>query len=139
VLFIGGVPQGDGAAVPKTLVAQLYDPATDVLTATGTPGIDFQALTTTLMADGRVLMVGFTGRGDSDRPSAAVIYDPKTGAFEVVADLRTGPDARGLPGGHLRALQGRTATLLLDGRVLLVGGGFDEGRTPALTLADLFK
>jgi hypothetical protein len=139
VLFIGGVPQGGAGAVAETLVAQLYDPATGVLSPTGSPGIDFQALTTTLLADGRVLMVGFTGRADSDRPSAAVIYDPMTGAFEVVADALITPDPRGLPGGHVRALQGRTATLLLDGRVLLVGGGLDEGRTPAFNVAELFK
>jgi hypothetical protein len=139
VLLIGGVPQGDSGAVAETLIAQLYDPATDVLSATGTPGIDFQALTTTLMADGRVLMVGFTGRSDGARPSAAVIYDPITGTFEEVADALSTPDPRGLPGGHVRALQGRTATLLLDGRVLLVGGGLNEGRTPAFDVAELFK
>jgi hypothetical protein len=139
VLFVGGVSQGGAGAVPETLIAQLFDPATGVLSPIEAPGIDFQSYSSTRMADGRVLLVGFTGRADAGPTSAAVIYDPKTTTLELLPDSTFGPDPRGLPQGYRRALQGRTATLLLDGRVLLAGGGLNEGRTRAFTTAELFE
>jgi WD40 repeat protein len=69
-----------------------------------------QGATSTLLADGRVLVTG--GRNGSVTPgslSSAEIYDPATGQW-----TKTGPMAR--------AHSGHTATLLKDGRVLIVAG-----------------
>jgi hypothetical protein len=133
VLFIGGIPQPGDGAVPQILVAQLYDPATGSIRPTGTPGIDFQAFTTTLLADGRVLLVGFTGRADSGPTPAAVIYDPVSQAFDRLPESAV-PIVAG-QGAPSR----RTATLLLDGRVLFTGGGANVGRSRALSTAELFE
>jgi phosphatidylserine/phosphatidylglycerophosphate/cardiolipin synthase-like enzyme len=77
----------------------------------GSMGVGRQIHTTTLLVDGRVLIVGGYGSATLDAPLAdAVVYDPTTDTF-----VRTSPlaEARGL----------HTATLLLDGRVLITGGG----------------
>jgi hypothetical protein len=68
--------------------------------------------TSTLLADGRVLVAG----GQSG-PSADV-YDSTTGTWQF-----TGP--------MFSPRHGHTATLLLDGRVLVAGGG-----TPTAELYD---
>jgi hypothetical protein len=137
VLFVGGIPipQGVGGAVPETLVAELYDSATGSLTATGTPGIDFQAYTTTLLADGRVLLVGFTGRADEGPTPAAVIYDPVGQTFDSVSEPQ--PVYPSVTVAHTERQE--TATLLLDGRVLFAGGGSIGGRTPAFKTAVVFE
>jgi hypothetical protein len=126
VLLVGA----DGQDLPLTeaiLVAELYDPVTGSLEPTGTPRIDFQAFTETLLGDGRVLMIGFTGRADSGPPTPyAVLYDPATETFSP-----------GSPPTMFR--QGQTATLLQDGRVLSVGGSSNLGRSTAFSSAELFK
>ena len=63
------------------------------------------AYSITLLADGRVLIVGGDATGRS-----AELYDPSVGAFVATGSMIT---AR--PGGH-------SATLLADGRVLIAGG-----------------
>jgi hypothetical protein len=126
VLLIGA----DNRNLPPTeaiLVADLYDPATRSIQPTGTERIDFQASTETLLGDGRVLMVGFTGPADSGPPTpSAVVYDPATETFSPSS-----------PPAAFRQVQ--TATLLLDGRVLSVGGALNEGLSPAFSSAELFK
>jgi len=68
--------------------------------------------TATLLKDGRVLIVG--GIGDNEAKKMLVdeaeLFDPTTGTF--------------IPTGSLNIpRQGHTATLLSDGRVLIIGGG----------------
>jgi Galactose oxidase, central domain len=63
--------------------------------------------TATLLADGRVLIVG--GRQDAGYLSTAEIFDPQTASFRATGSL-PGP------------LGGHTAALLRSGRVLIVGG-----------------
>jgi len=106
--------------------ANLYDPTTDTFTATGSQtrarGFD----TATRLADGRVLLVG----GDSaewnfDGPyiASAELYDPTAGSFRLTGAMATGRNLH-------------TATLLLDGRVLIAGG---DGRgTVSLASAELY-
>ena len=75
--------------------------------------------TATLLKDGRVLIVG--GRTNTGSPPVSAkttLFDPKSSSL--------------LPGPALKqARMGHTATLLSDGRVLVVGGSSDSGTTVA--------
>jgi hypothetical protein len=79
----------------------------------------------TLLADGRVLIVGgLVNDGLDGRASAlAELYDPDRGTWSATGKMR-------------QARWGHTATLLANGRVL-VAGGYDDGRRP-LDTAELF-
>ena len=79
--------------------------------------------TATLLADGRVLLVGgYPGEGEPPT-AAAEVFDPAVGAFSPVGGLQ---DARA----------DHTATLLPDGQVLIAGGFDVNGR--AMRDSELF-
>jgi hypothetical protein len=81
------------------------------------------AHTATLLASGDVLIAGGCTRPGcetDDRSAASELYDSARGRFEP------GPRMR-------RGRVGHTATLLRDGRVLLVGGYTGEGAPPTAT------
>jgi hypothetical protein len=89
--------------------AKLYDPATGTFTATGAYAdlVSEYPLTTTLLADGRVLIIGCADDNCQYAPAdAAQLYDPATGTFS-------------LTGGY--GFTGGTATLLTNGKVLFAG------------------
>ena len=91
--------------------AEIYDPATGTFSKTGSMTSPHRGHTSTLLADGRVLVVG-NGGESSPAGTAADVYDPATGKSSRTGSMNYG-----------RWLQ--TATLLPDGRVLILGG-----RTP---------
>ena len=110
VLVAGGdAPSGPGArAWPH---AEVYDPATGTWEAVATMVTPRLEHTATLLPDGRVLVSG--GRLDGGPESAllyeAELYDPVTRTWAAIGDM-------------IQARSGHTATLLSDGRVLVVGG-----------------
>ena len=107
VLIVGGTSDSwVGAQVLAS--AEIYDPATETFTATGSMSTKRASHTATLLGDGRVLLIGGFAAGETSLASAE-IYDPKTGEFTVTGSMA-----------EARTFQG--ATLLADGRVLVTGG-----------------
>jgi hypothetical protein len=118
VLITGGSNGSVGVAS-----AELFDPATGKFSPTGSMTTDRSYPSSTLLPDGRVLITGgfhdpgsvasadkafiaMTGTADL---ASAEIYNPNTGKF-----IRTGS--------MTTQRSGPAAVLLLDGRVLIVGG-----------------
>jgi hypothetical protein len=113
VLFTGGF---NGAVLTT---AELYDPATEIFTATGRMTAARDSHTATLLTtapnSGKVLIAGGTSS-----TAAAELYDPTIGTFSATSGM-----------GGKRA--GQTATLLGDGTVLMVGGTDFSGNVLAAT------
>ncbi len=108
VLVAGGLaddPNATGETVALTS-AEIYDPKKGTFSPTGSLTTARFGQPATLLADGRVLIAGSQYRVSV---ASAELYDPKTGTFHV-----TGP---------MTTAGGVTATRLLDGRVLITGGG----------------
>jgi len=107
------------ALVSALLIAQPFDRTDDTSPAIQIPATEAGPLaearqlhTATALGDGRVLVIGgkapFDGAG-TDAIAVAEMWDPITGSF--------------VPAGSIaEARYGHTATLLPDGRVLVVGG-----------------
>src|SRR3954451_23000028 len=128
VLVAGGFAPGDPAATNGgyTKTAEIYDPETNSWEQTGDMSAARYQPTMTLLDDGRVLVAG--GSGDTDNLGAvplasAEIFNPDTGAWS---------DAAAMSAGRANA----TATLLKNGRVLVVGG-YDDA-TGDLTSAEAY-
>ena len=96
--------------------ADLFDPATNLWSASGSISASYYDHSSTLLADGRVLAAGGTGRADN----SCRIYDPTDGSWTL-----TGP-LSGYRTGHC-------ASRLNDGRVIVVGGRRSNGTGTATT------
>lgn len=106
VLVVGG-DDGSGA-MGYVATAEIYTPGTGLFTAAaGAMGVARFYPTTTLLADGRVLVTG--GSSNSAVLASAEIYDPATGTFAATGSMSA-------------ARAGHTATRLADGKVLITGG-----------------
>ncbi len=107
----------------STQDAQVWDPVTRKATRAGTMLVDrVSRESVTLLQDGRVLVVGGWDPANDDGRglASAEVWDPATDTFARAGSL-----------GEART--GHTATLLADGRVLIVGGttAADGGHTLA--------
>ena len=147
VLIVGGRPNDDGSSLSS---AELYDPKTGIFTATGSMTVARSFATATLLDDGLILIAGGEDASQTDLNSAE-LYDPSTGNFSptgsmakpfggsatrlldgrvlVIDDLGASAEVYDpktgtfTPTGSMSASRSRyTATLLVDGRVLVVGG-----------------
>ena len=131
VLITGGYNCADAEHAGIWASAELYDPTTGTFRATGSMGTAREFHTATLLADGRVLITGgiigesplaarsvvlasyqdaLTAETSSNVLASAELYDPATGTFSRTGSMANFRDHH-------------TATLLQDGRVLVVGGG----------------
>jgi hypothetical protein len=138
VLIAGGQQGSAGLAN-----AELYDPATGTFIPTGNMATARVMGSATLLADGRVLIVGGTG----NTPTTAELYDPSTETFTATGGMITANGIATLLGNGKVLITGNTAqlydpatatfsptgayagafpypetaTVLQDGRVLIVG------------------
>jgi galactose oxidase-like protein/Kelch motif protein len=114
VLLVGGV----GTGWTFLAEAELYDPATNTFTATGGMTTARESHTATLLKNGYVLITGgHKGRRTAITIySSAEIYNPASGTFSSSGNLT------------IRRHK-HDATLLADGRVLIIGGSDErDGR-----------
>ena len=120
VLAVGGYPDNIASA-------ELYDPGTGTWSPTGslTTGRDSQ--TATLLADGKVLVVGGSDSTVSvgHAVASAEQYDPTSGKWTPAGNMR-------------EARIYHTATLLADGKVLVVGGSSAGTLGKALASSELY-
>jgi hypothetical protein len=94
--------------------SELYNPATQTFSATGSLSGPRSSHTATLLKNGMVLIAG----GESGFSLAsAELYDPATGTFTATGNLNV-------------PRHNHTATLLNDGTVLIAGGSSRIGRNP---------
>jgi Tol biopolymer transport system component/N-acetylneuraminic acid mutarotase len=104
VLIAGGT----SGSAPSS--AELYDPATGTWSNTASMITGrWNAYTLTVLANGKVLAVGGGINWTAIATAQAEIYDPATAAWSATAAMPT-------------TRNGHTATLLVDGRVLVAAG-----------------
>lgn len=110
VLVAGGLNSFSGG---DAVEAELFDPATETFTYTGSLAHPRGGHAAVRLGDGRVLVVGGLDAAWT-YVAEAELWDPDTGAFTPAGALTT-PRAD------------HTATLLADGRVLVAGGTDADG------------
>lgn len=122
VLVVGGTdPFSQSYAT-----SQVYDPATTTWSSTGAPSVPRGRHTATLLPSGKVLIVGGLRTQSYDSTTAsAELWDPSTGTWTVTGSMTTP-----------RALH--TATLLPDGKVLVVGGASRIDHLEELRTAEIY-
>jgi N-acetylneuraminic acid mutarotase len=118
ILATGGVGTTNNLAS-----TELYDPATELWSATGTLAIARRNHTATLLPNGKVLAVGGLDSGFA-RLATAELYDSATGRWTATGNLAI-------------ARSQHTAILLPDGKVLVAGGVGTIG-TGTLSSCELF-
>ena len=165
--------------VPKVASAELYDPVSGTFTSTGSMSEARSGHTATLLIDGTVLVTGTDNTAELFSPATgtfSVVGEPY-GGFRATATLRNdgtvlvaggryvaphtdvsgaaaqffAPESGGFvaTGSLITARDGHTATLLVDGTVLVTGGthstrrchpgGPCSGSIAVLSSAELFK
>jgi hypothetical protein len=115
VLVTGGYLEEENVA---SAGAALYTPATGTFNPTGQMSQGRYYHTATQLGDGTVLIAGSQAPNASVRfVSSAEVYNPASSTFSATGDMTIGRS-------------GHTATLLLDGTVLIAGGssGVNVGR-----------
>ncbi|MGN6672160.1 MAG: Kelch repeat-containing protein, partial [Thermomicrobiales bacterium] len=123
VLVVGGDTTDAAGTDAITPTAELYDPASNSWTPAGALAVPRGDHTATMLPNGQVLITGGetqAGGGDTALTSAAEVFDAASRTWTATGALTTG-----------RARH--TATLLPDGRVLVVGGETPDSRGDRVT------
>jgi len=124
VLIIGGAANGDDNDHAS---AELYDPATERFSQTGSMHVPRAYFNAVLLRDGRVLVMGGMS-SDFPNPNiqaSAEIYDPALGRF--------------LPAGPMNVPRFKHgAALLPDGKVIVVGGQTGSSFGERLVSTEIF-
>lgn len=128
VLVIGGEARSGGATANSLAAAEVYNPTTDTWSTAQAMDSSRVNHTATLLPDGQVLAIG--GRdGDSASGktlSSAAIYNPANNSWSATKTMSA-------------AREGQTATLLPNGRVLVVGGeARGAGGSTSLAAAEIY-
>ncbi|MEQ9569651.1 MAG: kelch repeat-containing protein [Longimicrobiales bacterium] len=116
-VLVSGGQDDTGSPVRE---AEVWDPATGFFSQAGTlaePRVGHAQIT---LPDGRVLAIGGAERSDAE------LWEPETGNFRSTVRMVS------------RHGMGLTATRLLDGRVLVLGGDGTDGRLQATDQAEIF-
>lgn len=115
---------GGSTATATTPTAELFDPVTGTYAALPPMGASRYFHTATRLLDGRVLIVGGSyGALQGGAVATAEIFDPATKTFSAVASMA-------------KARLFHTATLMTDGKVLVVGGSGPGGVVAEVELFD---
>jgi hypothetical protein len=113
VLITGG-HKGRRAAITIYPSAEIYNPASGTFSSTGNLTVKRHKHDATLLADGRVLIIGGSDERDGRGGSAyrnAEVFNPATGTFTAIGNMNA----------SRYKLQG-TTVLLKNGKVLIAGG-----------------
>jgi N-acetylneuraminic acid mutarotase len=111
------IAAGEGSSGALTS-AELYDPASGTWTPAGALAAARSFYTATLLPNGKVLVAGGVNLGGTGPLASAELYDPVSGTNGVWTTTDSLAAAR----------SDHTATLLLNGRVLVAGGKDNNGR-----------
>jgi hypothetical protein len=120
VLIVGGAANGDDN---EHASAELYDPATERFSQTGSMHVPRAYFNAVLLRDGRVLVMGGVSGGEYPSPNleaSAEIYDPAVGRFTSAGAMSVTRYKHG-------------AALLADGKVMVLGGQTSGGQRLAST------
>ena len=131
VLVMGGTSDCNTVFCSQTATAELFDPATESFTSTGSMLSARTGFSATLLQDGRILVAGgfsrfCRGSLSSCYLSSAELFDPASGTFSSTGSM-TMPRSNA------------TATELNNGMVLIAGGQDNSGPLSTLELFDPAK
>lgn len=125
VLIAGG---SSGEDWDRLATAELYDPATGKFQTTGSMSLSRVSFTMCALRNGRILVTGGSVAGrypNAQLTASAEIYDPATGKFTPAGSMRIPRHKHG-------------ATLLDDGRVLIVGGSDNRDWRGKMDSAEIY-
>jgi hypothetical protein len=115
---------GGEASLPGAQRIERFDPRTGIASAAGELTSKRSSHAATRLSDGRVLITGGYSSGAAGVLDRAELWDPSTQTARLIPDRMSTPRAS------------HTASLLADGRVLIVGGYAPAGAP--YVLAELF-